>query len=123
MLLVKMLCRQGISCDQQGLWHPGPHAGLCPPLPAAGCGVTGAGTDCGEDHSHRDLQAATVSAILSTRPDALGTNTRCLHCCPKEGDRWDGSWKPWDRLWGLALGRLVGIGGDGEQTPAGTLPK
>lgn len=35
----------------------------------------------------------------------------------------DGSWKPWGRLWGMGLGWLVGIGCNGEQTPAGTLPK
>lgn len=28
-----------------------------------------------------------------------------------------------DRLWGMGLSLLVGIGCDGEQTPAGTLPK
>lgn len=37
-------------------------------------------------------------------------NTGCLHCCPRDGDHQDGSWKPWDRLWGMGLGRLVGIG-------------
>lgn len=95
-----------------------PYWAVCLPLPAAGCGVTGAGTGC-----HRDLRAATASPVLPTRAEAPGANTECLRCCPTDGNHQHGSWKPCERLWGMGLGRLVGIGRNGERTPAGTLPK
>lgn len=108
------LCMQGLSCDQEGRPRPGPGTQLptpgsvCPP-PTRGC----AGMGC---HSLRAL----IPPGSSIPAKAPGTN---IGWCPRYGGHQGYQDANPDRLWGMGLGWLVGIGCSGEQTPAGTLPK